>query len=418
MPARTVIVEHSTESPARDFQVAASLLAALRRRTGMSYRFVRVTGADDIALPGETREYVARSGSLVPNGWFWVERICPPPDLSQARHVSDRTLSQNQPSIVSINRRTLGAASFRAWQRALEEHFAAARWVSVNDDGATTVGVALELDRYGRLEVSPVSRLVDQLVGDPTTTDVAPVAPPATPQTTRIVVVGERAYHEYAYPAVRASLGDAADAVGCIVELRFVSAHRATQAEWRKALTDADGIVLPGGNDMQQVEAQITAATIALEERIPVLGLCLGMQTMVTAFARQIAGMHGAHLEETNPEAQPLTFRRLHQGGLAAHRIGIRQTRLVEGSLLERLYGRHEWQDRMNHRFALDRGIAQRLVDHGLEIGALGEGDVADAIAWPDHPFFVGAQGHPEQSSTSEQPHPLVVAFLQEVQGR
>src|SRR5260370_749961 len=136
--------------------------------------------------------------------------------------------------------------------------------------------------------------------GNPAAVCILPSTVPVGPQP-RIIVVGHKAHFAQIYPAVLASLGDAADQIGMVPAVSCVAHQDIADGGWTSVLKEADGLVLPGGTDMSQVEGQIAAATAALEQDLPTLGLCLGIQTMTTPFLRRTSTLPRAHPDDTAP---------------------------------------------------------------------------------------------------------------------
>ncbi len=179
-------------------------------------------------------------------------------------------------------------------------------------------------------------------------------------------------------------------------------------------LRDLDGIVLPGGADMDQVAGQIRVARAAIAADIPLLGLCLGMQTLTTAVAQMRAGFNDANMEEAAPDAETKVFRRLAQSEVTGgFRIGRGRAHPVAGTRLAAILGEAEVQVPVNHRYVLDPVLHDSLRRAGLVISAWQEGaTLADAVELPDQRFCIGLQGHPELLTRRHRPHPLFTAFL------
>ncbi len=232
-------------------------------------------------------------------------------------------------------------------------------------------------DRYGRYDAP------------------APASLAATPLT--IAIAGHEADHRRAYPATLAALGDAADALGLSPEIRFVPPDNLS-AELSE-LTGLSGIILPGGSSMAAVAGQIRIAEATFNTRLPVLGLCLGMQSMATALVRQSADCREAILAEVAPQARLHSFIRFDD---EKHRCGIFPFSSPDGS-----YPMH-----YNHRYRFNPALTGPLTATGAAITAA-SGDIIEGITLAKAPFWQGVQGHPELLSRPETPHPLFTAFLQ-----
>ncbi|TDV67509.1 gamma-glutamyl-gamma-aminobutyrate hydrolase family protein [Pseudomonas sp. LP_7_YM] len=223
-----------------------------------------------------------------------------------------------------------------------------------------------------------------------------------------IALLGSEADQRDVYPATLAALGDAADAAQVNLDIRFIAPAQldVSQLDW------VDGIVLPGGCDMTNVPGQIRAARHALASGIPVMGLCLGMQSMTTALAQTIAGFEQANMAEAAPDAAIKSF--VPMAGIAeleVHRLGERRLQFRDAALEYRF--QHHLTIRCNHRFMLNPELIPPLLTAGLVITATDvSGQIVDMIDWPSHPFYQGMQGHPELGSRAGAPHPLIKDFL------
>jgi CTP synthase len=194
----------------------------------------------------------------------------------------------------------------------------------------------------------------------------------------------------------------------------MVSPYDLHRRDTQESIASADGLLLPGGSDMGEVEGQVAAAAHGLRNQIPTLGVCLGMQSMVVGLTRTLLALPGANLEEADPTAETLVFKRLHDtDGSPTYRLGSHPIRVSPGTQFFNLYGRSEIKVRMAHRYHLSPQLLPSLLDRGLVIGGQSEdGRVIDAIEFPAHPFFVGIQGHPEYSSRADDPACLLTGFL------
>jgi len=228
----------------------------------------------------------------------------------------------------------------------------------------------------------------------------------------RIALIGTYSDQLGSYPATLAALGDAAEALGTAVETVFIP-PRAPENVLLGTLQDVDGVLMPGGSDMLNVAGQIRVAHYCLQHELPVLGLCLGMQTMATAVIQQMLGNTQANLAEADPLAPLKTFVPLAQtSGHPQHRLGDDVMKMCSDSQLASLLG-EEATVRYNHRFQLNPQFKTNLQSYGLTVsGTDRSGTIADGIEYAAHPFYVGVQGHPELTSAAERPHPLISAFL------
>ncbi len=201
------------------------------------------------------------------------------------------------------------------------------------------------------------------------------------------------------------------------------------EREGSGALADMDAILVPGGFGKRGVEGKIAAIRHARENKIPYLGICLGMQLAVVEFARHVAGMEGAHSTEFEPETPypviGLITEWLDREGRVERRdansdlggtmrLGGQVCGLVEGSLARRVYGRAEVTERHRHRYEVNNTLLAQLEAKGLRVAGRAPGtDLCEMVELPDHPWFVGCQFHPEFTSNPRDGHPLFRAFVE-----
>ena len=195
-------------------------------------------------------------------------------------------------------------------------------------------------------------------------------------------------------------------------------------------LVGMDAILVPGGFGKRGVEGKIMAIRYARENRIPYLGICLGMQLAVIEYARDKAGMEGAHSTEFNPDTPypviALTIEwHTREGQLEVRnaksdlggsmRLGGQECLLKDGSLVRKIYGADKIIERHRHRYEVNNEYIPRLEEAGLRIGAVSVGeDLCEMVELPqtEHPWFVACQFHPEFTSTPKSGHPLFTAFI------
>lgn len=193
-------------------------------------------------------------------------------------------------------------------------------------------------------------------------------------------------------------------------------------------LDGMDAILVPGGFGKRGTEGKIAAIRHARENKVPYLGICLGMQLAVVEFARNVAGLTGAHSTEFDP-ASPYPViglitewqdrsgkveKRTEQSDLGGTmRLGGQLCHLTEGSLAREIYGAPEIIERHRHRYEVNNRLLPDLESKGLRLGGRAGGtDLCEMIELPDHPWFVGCQFHPEFTSNPRAGHPLFIAYL------
>lgn len=173
------------------------------------------------------------------------------------------------------------------------------------------------------------------------------------------------------------------------------------------------GIVIPGGFGERGIEGKVAAAGYAREAKLPCLGLCLGLQTMVIDYARNVAGLEHAHSREFKEDAPHLVIDLMEEqraikdlGGTM--RLGAYVARLLSGSKVANLYGETIVSERHRHRFEVNSNYRSRLEEAGLVCsGESPDGSLVEFVELEDHPFWIGTQAHPEFKSRPDRAHPL-----------
>ena len=195
-------------------------------------------------------------------------------------------------------------------------------------------------------------------------------------------------------------------------------------------LGEMDAILVPGGFGKRGVEGKIAAIRYAREKRVPYLGICLGMQLAVIEFARDKAGMAGAHSTEFEPDTPYPVVALINEwrtrdgkvevrdaasdlGGTM--RLGGQECQLQPDSLARKIYGTDRIIERHRHRYEVNNGFLGQLEQAGLRVSgrSLGGDDLCEMIELPDHPWFVACQFHPEFTSTPRNGHPLFKSFVE-----
>jgi CTP synthase len=240
-----------------------------------------------------------------------------------------------------------------------------------------------------------------------------------------IALVGKYVKLHDAYLSVHEALKHAGISTGCRVHVRWVDAEEMTIDEARAELADVDGVLVPGGFGSRGWEGKVLACRVAREDRIPYLGICLGMHVAVSDFARHVAGLDGANSTEMDPETPYPVIDLLPEqkeiedlGGTM--RLGAQAVELAEGSRVRDVYGDEEMiAERHRHRYEVNNAYRQQLVDAGLVIsGTFQEGRLVEIVELPEHPWFVASQFHPEFKSRPTRPAPLFFGFVSAARDR
>ncbi len=234
----------------------------------------------------------------------------------------------------------------------------------------------------------------------------------------QVALVGKYVAYPDAYLSVYESLFHAGLASKTAVKVKAIPAEELESGDAAALLRGVDAILVPGGFGSRGIEGKIRAIRLAREERIPFLGLCLGMQCAVIEFARHVAGMDGAHSTEFDQETPFPVFDYLpgqddntRLGGTL--RLGSHSCRVEPGSLAWEAYGEETIVERHRHRFEFNREYQSRLEKAGLRFSGFNDREgLVEMIELPAHPWFIAVLFHPEFRSRPDRPHPLFRDFI------
>jgi len=233
-----------------------------------------------------------------------------------------------------------------------------------------------------------------------------------------IGLVGKYTQLEDAYLSVIEALNHAGAHHGAKVEVRWVDSERLGDEEVRRELEACDGILIPGGFGVRGIEGKIRASRFAREEKVPYLGICLGMHIAVADFARHVVGLEGANSTEFDPETPHPVIDLLPEqkevrdmGGTM--RLGADPVKLHEGTRARGIYGEAVIYERHRHRYEVNNHLRKRLEHAGLVCsGTSPDERLVELVELPEHPFFVASQFHPEFKSRPLRPQPLFREFV------
>ncbi len=234
-----------------------------------------------------------------------------------------------------------------------------------------------------------------------------------------IALVGKYTQLQDAYLSVAEALRHAGYAEDARVAIRWVDSETLTRENVAEKLRGASGILVPGGFGDRGVEGMILAATLAREQRIPYLGICLGMQIAVIAFARSAAGLPEANSGEFDEQCRckVIDFMPGQSSGVAKGgtlRLGSCPCRIVPGTTMARCYGTDCIRERHRHRYEFNNDYREVLTRAGLTLSGLSpDGRLVETVELSDQPFYVGVQYHPEFKSRPNRPHPLFRGLIQ-----
>lgn len=237
-----------------------------------------------------------------------------------------------------------------------------------------------------------------------------------------IAVVGKYVALQDAYISITESLRHAAVANEAELDIHWVNAEEieADDTDMDKVMVGVDGILVPGGFGNRGIEGKIKAIQYAREHKIPFFGICLGMQCAVIEFARHVCGMADANSSEFNPNStHPVIDLMPEQldvedlGGTM--RLGLYPCKVYPDTLTSKAYNAELIYERHRHRYEFNNAFREEIVGKGLVLGGtLPNGRLVEIVELPEseHPWFLGAQFHPEFKSRPTNPHPLFREFV------
>ncbi len=235
----------------------------------------------------------------------------------------------------------------------------------------------------------------------------------------RVAVVGKYTDYTDSYKSVQEALihGGIANDIG--VDIQWISSDNFTDAD-RSAeiLGSVDALLVPGGFGVRGVDGMVEAIKQARISGVPFFGICLGMQTAIIEFARNVCGLDDSHSSEFAPDCDNPVISLMESqqhvtdmGGTM--RLGAYPCRLTKGSLAADIYGQSEVSERHRHRYEVSNKYRELFVQHGLRLSGLSpDGQLVEIVELAGHPWFVGCQFHPELQSRPTRPHPLFAGFV------
>ena len=233
-----------------------------------------------------------------------------------------------------------------------------------------------------------------------------------------IGLVGKYVEYEDSYKSLKEALLHGGLAHELKVNIHWIEAEGVTGTGWERQLEGYDGILVPGGFGKRGIDGMLNSIQYARERKVPYFGICLGMQTLVIEYARNVCGLTDADSTEFNPGTPHRVIFKLRElkgvdelGGTM--RLGGWPCRLAENSFAHGAYGTREINERHRHRYEFNREYGGRLKAAGLRItGETPDGTYVEICEVADHPWFLGCQFHPEFKSKPMEPHPLFKAFI------
>lgn len=238
-----------------------------------------------------------------------------------------------------------------------------------------------------------------------------------------IAVCGKYTELRDAYKSINESFVHAGADNDVAVDIRWINAEDITHNGAEKYLKDVDGLLVPGGFGERGVDGKIEAIRYVRENKIPFLGICLGLQCAIIEFARHVCGMKGAHSTEFKKTKFNVIDLMQDQKGIknlgGSMRLGAYPCIVNKSTKAFRAYKREFISERHRHRYEVNNKFKKKLAEHGMLFSGLSpDGSLVEIIELADHPWFVAGQFHPELKSRPITPHPLFRDFVAAVKGR
>lgn len=234
-----------------------------------------------------------------------------------------------------------------------------------------------------------------------------------------IAIVGKYVALHDAYLSVAEALRHGGIANRVNVKIHWIESDEITAENVKKRLKGMDGMLVPGGFGQRGTEGKIEAIKYARENKIPFLGICLGMQLAIVEFARNVIGLTDAASIELQPDtSNPVIALMPEQENVenlgGTLRLGAYPCELEANSLAEKLYGTNAISERHRHRYEVNNEYREQLTAHGMSLSGLSpDKRIVEMIELPNHPFYIATQAHPEFKSRPNRAHPLFKGFIE-----
>ena len=238
------------------------------------------------------------------------------------------------------------------------------------------------------------------------------------PKHVSIALVGKYVQLHDAYLSVAEALRHAGYVHGTHIRIKWIDSETVTPENVAEMLADVDGVIVPGGFGSRGIEGKIATADYCREHDLPYLGICLGMQIAVIAFARSVAGMADANSGEFDPQSThkvidflPDQNEEVAKGGTL--RLGAYPCKVVPGTQMYRCYGKTDISERHRHRYEFNNDFRARLIDAGLVVSGTSPDEyIVETVEVTGNDFYIGVQFHPEFKSRPNRAHPLFLGLV------
>ena len=236
--------------------------------------------------------------------------------------------------------------------------------------------------------------------------------------TVNIALVGKYMKLEDSYLSVAESLRHGGYSQGVKVNIGYIDSGKISDENAKEILKDYDGVLVPGGFGNRGIEGKIAAIRYARENKVPFLGICLGMQMAVVEFARNVLGLQDANSSEFTKDTKNPVIHIMEEqkkvtkkGGTM--RLGAYPCIIKPGTLASKVYKKKEISERHRHRYEYNNEYKKELEDNGLICsGTSPDGNLVEIVELKDHPYFIAGQFHPEFQSRPDRPGPLFVGLI------
>ncbi len=233
-----------------------------------------------------------------------------------------------------------------------------------------------------------------------------------------IALVGKYVNLHDAYLSVTEALNHAGYKHGVEINIKWINSGEVNELSAQELFEDVDGILVPGGFGSRGINGKIESIKYARENKVPFLGLCLGMQLSVVEFARNVCNLQNADSTEFNPQTRynVIDYLKDQYTGIdfgGTLRLGLYNCKLKENSLAKSIYKKDMIKERHRHRYEFNNKFIDIFQKKGMIFSGINpEKNLCEIIEIPKHPFFIAVQFHPEFLSRPDKPHPLFDAFI------
>lgn len=236
-----------------------------------------------------------------------------------------------------------------------------------------------------------------------------------------VAIIAKYVRQKDAYLSVNEALIHAGIYHNCQIEIKKIDAELLSKGDLKKVLKGIQGILIPGGFGAKGVEGKVGAIEYARENKIPFMGICLGMQCALIEYARNVLKLSEANSVEFEPNTPHPIFQQLEilkniNGKREMIRLGSHSCHLTKGTLAYKIYQQDQVQERHRHRYVFDNQFLPKFEQAGIIFSGVNlEDNIIEVFEINNHPWFIGMQYHPEFKSRPNRPHPMFVSFLEAV---